>query len=389
MEFGSKRIRGFTTGESGGLIMERIKTIAFYLPQFHEIPENNKFWGKGFTEWNNVRSAKPLFDGHDQPRVPENENYYNLEDVSVMKRQVSLAKDAGLYGFCFYHYWFKSKPVMSKPLDNYLKAMDINFPYCLCWANESWNNGWAKSDQKVILEQEYGDEEEWEKHFQFYLKFFKDERYIKENNKPFLVIYRPYSCEYMLDVLKYWNKRAVEEGFNGITYLSQRFEITNDKALYDYMNYHIEYEPGFVWSKAEYPENRISLKSRLHDAILRRTNVDISFLASGLKYRDYDLVWKRILELKPENEKSVAGAFVDWDNSPRHKERGVVCVGTTPEKFKRYISLQLEHIKREYTPQYMFIFAWNEWGEGGYLEPDVSHGHKYLDALHEAMYGEH
>ena len=266
--------------------MEDIKAIAFYLPQYHEIPENNKFWGKGFTEWDNVKSAKPLFSGHDQPRIPENHFYYNLENVSVMKHQAQMAQDAGLYGFCFYHYWFKSKPVMAKPLYNYLNASDISFPYCLCWANESWNNGWAKSDQKVILKQEYGDKEEWEKHFQFYLKFFKDDRYIKQNNKPFLVIYRPYSCEYMLDVLKYWNDRAIEEGFGGIVFLSQRFEIINDKSLYDFIDYHIEYEPGFVWSKSEYSENRVSLKSRIHDAILRRTNIDLSFLANGPRDRD-------------------------------------------------------------------------------------------------------
>lgn len=368
--------------------MSKIKTIAFYLPQFHEIPENNEFWGKGFTEWDNVRGAKPLFENHDQPRIPENYNYYNLDDINVMKWQAEIAENAGLYGFCFYHYWFKSKPVMDKPLKNYLASNEIHFPYCLCWANESWNNGWAKSDQKVILKQEYGDIDEWEKHFRFFLDFFKDDKYIKEGNKPFLVIYRPYSCEYMLEILKYWNKRAIDEGFSGITYLSQRFEILDDQALYDYMDYHIEYQPGFVWSKKEYPENKESISDKIHDAILRRANIDIKILANGPKFKDYDLAWKRILDLKPESPKSVAGAFVDWDNSPRHKQRGVICVGTTPQKFKKYIKLQLQHIEKEYNPQYMFIFAWNEWGEGGYLEPDLSHGHAYLDALREVVLGD-
>lgn len=361
------------------------KIIAFYLPQFHEIPENNMFWGKGFTEWDNVRTAKKLYKDHNQPRIPLNENYYNLKDVNVMRWQAQIAKEHGLHAFCFYHYWFKNNPVMDIPLINYRNETDIDFPYCLCWANESWNNGWAKADQKVILKQEYGDETEWENHFQFFLDFFKDSRYLKENNKPILVIYRPYSCTYMLDVLNYWKKRAIENGFDGIVYFSQRFEDRRDSDLYNFFDYHIEYQPGFVWGKNEYPENRLSVFERLHDHILRKFNIDIPFLKNGPRFRDYDQVWSRILELKPESVKSVAGAFVDWDNSPRHKERGLICKGANPEKFEIYIKKQISHMHEVYSSNYLFIFAWNEWGEGGYLEPDILNNYGYLKALKKAV----
>ena len=152
--------------------MNNCKVIAYYLPQFHEIPENNEWWGKGFTEWNNVKAAKPLYNGHYQPRIPFEKKYYDLSDIENMYWQADIARQHGLYGFCFYHYWFSDKPLLEKPIINYLNHKDIDFPYCISWANESWTNGWAKPDSSIIMEQKYGREEEWKKHFGFLLPFF-------------------------------------------------------------------------------------------------------------------------------------------------------------------------------------------------------------------------
>ena len=143
------------------------KVIAFYLPQYHRIPENDRWWGEGFTEWVNVKKAVPLFEGHNQPRVPMNGNYYDLSDVENMRWQVMIAKEHGLYGSCFYHYWFYERPLLEKPILNYLNQVDIEFPYCICWANESWTNAWSEADNKVIMEQKYGDKREWKRHIHF------------------------------------------------------------------------------------------------------------------------------------------------------------------------------------------------------------------------------
>lgn len=369
--------------------LEKNKVIAFYLPQFHEIPENNQWWGEGFTEWVNVKKADSLFEGHCQPRIPLNNNYYDLSDVNVMRWQAELAKDAGLFGFCFYHYWFYEKPLLEKPILNYLAETNIDFPYCICWANESWTNGWARSEASVIMEQKYGDKVEWRRHFEFLLPFFKDDRYIKDGDKPLLVIYRPYLCKEMIEMLDFWDRLAVENGLAGITVASQRFEQAEKyQDLYDRLDYHIEYQPGFIRGKVETKKTLTkSIRQIGHDLIYQIFNKDISFhqQKNGPQRVSYDSVWESILEYSPQDEKAIAGGFVDWDNTPRHSRRGTVFTGTTPEKFGNYMKRQLRHIHREYKNNYLFLFAWNEWGEGGYLEPDEQSKTAYLDALRGAI----
>ena len=368
--------------------MSNIKTIAFYLPQFHSIPENDKFWGEGFTEWNNLKNASPLFDNHYQPREPYNDNYYDLSDVKVMEWQCSLAKEFGLFGFCFYHYWFNGKPVMEKPLINFLNNKEIDFPFCLSWANESWTNAWAKPDNRVLLEQKYGDKIEWKHHFDFLLPFFKDNRYIKENNSPMIIIYRPYLFDDITEMMDYWKELAIENGFDGLIFVSQRYEDYNFKpSIYQYMDYNIEYQPYKCFSEKDKPSSLLKFLVGIQDFILKNFNLDVSFRKKKGKLQkyDYDEMWQRIINLKPISEKSIAGAFVDWDNTPRYKYRGKVFIGATPEKFEKYMKEQIKHIKEDYMNDYLFIFAWNEWGEGGYLEPDKKYELKYLKALSNSL----
>lgn len=185
-----------------------MKTIAFYLPQFHRIPENDKWWGEGFTEWVNVKNAQPLFDGHEQPKMPFNKNYYDLTDVEVMKWQATLAKKYGIFGFCMYHYWFDGHLLLEKPVENYLKS-DIDFPFCLCWPNEHWTNAWVSGENKVLIEQRYGSEKEWRDHYNYLVPFFKDSRYIRKSGKILFVIYRPELISERKEMFECWNRWAV------------------------------------------------------------------------------------------------------------------------------------------------------------------------------------
>lgn len=200
----------------------KIKTIAFYLPQYHAIPENDKFWGKGFTEWVNTKKATPLFEGHYQPKVPLNENYYNLLDDDVKIWQANLAKKYGVFGFCYYHYWFKDgKKLLEKPLEQMLQNKDVDIPFCMSWANENWSKRWDGGNQEIIAEQDYGTEDDWKKHLLYMVQFFKDERYITLNGDPVFLIYKPEEIPDLHRMVTYWQSEIKKFGFNRICLMIQ------------------------------------------------------------------------------------------------------------------------------------------------------------------------
>lgn len=376
-----------------------MKIIAFYLPQFHCIPENDEWWGKGFTEWTNLKAAKPLFTGHNQPRVPLDSNYYNLLDKNnyTLKWQIKLAKEYGLYGFCFYHYWFDGHMLLEKPMENMKNDPEINFPYCICWANEPWTNAW-KSDgnTKTLIQQKYGTEKEWKKHFDYLLQFFQDKNYIKVDGKPLFILYRPEICECVNEMFDYWNKLALDSGFPGICFGYQQlsYYLLKDKDESRF-TYRIEYQPAYARYDAQKNTNLRknmwlniktgvrSLASKI-DKILG-TNAMAFLTKKGLSFENYDVLCEAIINRKGEDEKSVAGMFVDWDNTPRRGKKGRVCLGATPEKFRYYMSRQIQNVKSTYSNDMIFIFAWNEWAEGGYLEPDKKYRYGYLEAIKDAL----
>ena len=187
-----------------------MKILAYYLPQFHEIPENNEWWGKGFTEWTNVKKAKPLFDGHYMPRIPLNENYYDLTDISTQQWQVELARKYGIYGFCMYHYWFNGHMLLEKPINQYLEHKELDLPFCFSWANEYWTNGWVSSENKILMAHDNTDEQDWINHFNYFLPFFKDDRYIKVEGKPLLILYFPNILQRCNEMIICWRKLAIE-----------------------------------------------------------------------------------------------------------------------------------------------------------------------------------
>lgn len=371
-----------------------MKTIAFFVPQYHQIPLNDKYWGEGFTEWVNVKNSEPLFEGHAQPKTPLNGNYYNLLDNNIKLWQQELAKQYGIYGFCYYHYWFNGEMLLEKPCEQILDNKDIDLPFCFCWANEAWSMEWT-GKKTVIMPQFYGERQEWREHFDYLLKFFKDERYIKEDGKPLMVIYRPESIPCLTPMLQYWRKLAVQAGFPGIVFANQSTEFLLNKSMdHSEIDYEIEYEPHT--SRKSMTNKKLEGIKEIRRKVmrfcerhfgwdLRRYGQSTFNKMQRLQRPSYDVAWRDIVTREPYSEKSVPCAFVNWDNSPRYRERAQVYIGATPEKFKNYFSKLIKRTKEVYKRDFMFLFAWNEWGEGGYLEPDEENKYGYLEAVRDAL----
>lgn len=371
-----------------------MKIIAWYLPQFHAIPENDAWWGEGFTEWVNVKNAKPLTEGHNQPRVPLGGNYYNLLDDSIKAWQVRLAKEHGVYGFAMHHYWFDGKLLLEKPVEQYLANPALDLPFCICWANEHWTNQWTSGNERILMEQHYGAKPQWKEHFDYLLPFFKDKRYIRIGDKPLFIFYRPELIECLPDMMDYWQELAHEAGLQGLSFAYQGMKWDyvekKDDSRFDF---DIEYQPGLYFAKDRQEHWSVKLQDHLPRWVARLAEKPISIakgwimgrINKGLAGMTYDKVWSAILQTPPRSEKSVPGAFVDWDNTPRKGERGSYLTGVTPEKFCDYLTQQLKRAKDVYRKDMLFMFSWNEWAEGGYLEPDTANGYGYLEAIRTAL----
>jgi len=376
-----------------------MKIIAAYLPQYHRIKENDEWWGDGFTEWTNVKKARSLFDGHNQPRVPLNQNYYNLldNDNKTWHWQASLAKKYGVYGFSLYHYWFNGKLLLEKPIENLLKDSSIDIPFCICWANEKWTNGWVSNENRVLMEQDYSDEQDWVNHFMYLLPFFRDTRYIHVDNKPLIVIYVPYLMErYLESFIKCWRRLAQENGLDGLTLAFQHVRNFNDPTFDanifdygmefqpDYMLFHKKNETNIVNNAKTVALNKLfkisSWLQKKYGIYIHRSRKDRSLITFS-----YDEMWNKILEKSPHDSNVFPGAFVDWDNTARKGKGGSVAIGTTPDKFRKYMTQQIFRARNVYQKDYLMLFAWNEWAESGYLEPDEKNGYAMLEALQSAL----
>lgn len=367
-----------------------MKIIPFYLPQFHQIPENDEWWGEGFTEWTNMKKAKPLFDGHLQPRIPLQDNYYDLSDVKVLKWQSELANKYGIHGFCFYHYWFNGHKLLEKPMELLRDNKDIDLKYCISWANENWTNGWVSSNNKILIDHDFDDEKDWVEHFDYLITFFKDSRYITEDNKPIFVIYVPHHISKLEKMLKLWNDLAIQQGFSGIKYIYQNARSHFDKSMNkDLFDYGIEFNPGYVkHSQSSLAKRYLNIWGPKVSAVLQKKfgiHLGLFDRQNQVTKTSYDEIWERILNNSPDRNNMIPTAFVDWDNTPRKQERGEVYIGATPQKFEHYLVKLINKSKSEYYSDKMFLFAWNEWAEGGYLEPDEHYGYGYLEAVKNAL----
>lgn len=360
-----------------------MKIIAFYLPQFHEVKENNEWWGEGFTEWTNVKTAQPTFKNQNMPRVPLNKNYYNLTNVESLQWQAKIAKKYGIYGFAYYHYWSEGNMLLEKPAEIMLENKTVDIPFCFSWANHTWTRCWADKTDEILWKQKYGNKNDWKKHFEYLLPFFKDERYIRIDGKPLVILYAPLDVKEFPPMMDYWQKLAQENGLSGVCFANQEnmynHELTENGKKFDYG---IEFQMNRA--VRQFTNTNLLFKC---ERVLNRVADKVSFLrckATTMHYT-YDQIWKIILKQNPIGKTWFPGAFVDWDNTPRRKNRGQVCIGASPEKFEYYLTKQIKRAREVYEKDYLFMFAWNEWGESGYLEPDEKYGYGMLEAVKKSL----
>lgn len=348
-----------------------MKYFAFFLPQFHEIPENNKWWGEGFTEWTNVRKAKSLFKGHVQPIHPINDNYYNLLDKKTVEWQSSLMKEYLIDGMIYYHYWFNGKLLLEKPAENLLKWKDISQKFFFCWANHAWKKSW-NGTQEILMPMEYGELQDWERHYDYLRPFFSDERYEKIDNKPLLMLFVS-DFEEKKEMIEYFDLCCKRDGFAGIaiieTYHDDREMSEFKKELTQSTRYIFYREPVI----------QMNIYLRNHNSIIKRVLKKIARckVIHRPEIIDGNILMRHKLSCEPMGYDVAHGIWFEWDNTPRHKQRGYVISPYDKDYFLKYTEL----IKKD---DYMFINAWNEWCEGMILEPSEEKGYKYLNWIKEA-----
>ena len=348
------------------------KAIAFYLPQFHAIPENDAWWGQGFTEWDNVKRATPLFEGHQQPHIPEDANYYNLLEKETQERQINLAKKFGVAGFCFYYYWFNGKTLLEQPVFNWLNDSSLDFPFCLCWANENWTRRWDGLDNEILIDQKYSPLDDIA-FIRRIIPYLKDPRYIRIDNKPLLIVYRPGLLPNPLFTTKQWRYECKKAGLEDIflAYV-QSFDAESPHML------------GFD-AAIEFPPIGIETKEISH---LKKA------IQQGAHYHVYDyedMLEKSIDQYKEEIDYiRFPGVCPNWDNTARRQLNGAsILDGSTPSLFKKWVAAASEQSLRisgdNQDLNLLFVNAWNEWAEGCHLEPDIHYGNQYLKALEAGL----
>ncbi|MCQ2585364.1 MAG: glycoside hydrolase family 99-like domain-containing protein [Treponema sp.] len=354
--------------------MKKTKLLAFYLPQFHPTPENDEWWGKGFTEWTNVGKAKPLFPGHYQPRVPADLGYYDLRLPDVRQAQAELAREAGIDGFCYWHYWFEpGKELLQGPFDEVVASGSPDFPFCLAWANHSWYaKTWNKdkSQDKLLIEQKYCGVEDYKAHFYRLLASFKDSRYIKENGKPVFVIYSPLDSSEIKNFISTWQELAKKEGFPGIYFIAHN--LSDRKELKKY------YDLGF-----DSVNNCIILgKTDKNNFFAKIIKGFMSVLLKLPKIYNYKKLFNRFFDIEIDSSEKICPSIIaGWDHTPRSGRKGVVLTNYTPDNL---YELSYRVLSNTQGP-FVFVKSWNEWAEGNYLEPDLRNGKDYIYALKKAV----
>ena len=350
-----------------------MEVIAYYLPQYYPFKENNEWWGEGFTEWVSVKQSSKIFKNHYQPHVPSEFGYYDLKEIEVMKKQAEMAKQYGVYGFCYYYYWFGGKKLLEKPLENLLSETEPSFPFCLCWANENWTRRWDGLDQEVLISQDY--EDGWvENYFNDILPFLKDERYIKVAGKPLLLLYRIDNIPDSVNVIHKWKQMAKEEGLAGIHIAGiQYIGMSPDVPITFGADASVEFPPHMGLSERSLvdPSSIEGISEDFDGHIEDYRNAMINYTSR----ESVDIPWYRTL-------------MPAWDNTPRRKFKSHIYINSSPELYEEWLSYIVDYSHcAPNGKSIMFVNAWNEWAEGAYIEPDTKYGRQYLEATSQALRG--
>lgn len=372
----------------------RAKLIAIYFPQFHAITENDNWWGKGFTDWDNVRSGTPQYPGHDQPRVPLNGNYYDQSRLETLHWQVDLARQYGVYGFCHYHYWFDGQQLLQTPTNLMRDNPDIDFPFCLSWANETWSRRWDGRDHHVLMKQTHPPTQiSWRAHFDYLIRAWTDPRAIKVDGKPVFVIYRPQNIEKLEEMLEFWRTLAHQHGLPGLYFMFQKSYVLPNRSQLKCFDGMFQFQPFEAINSPGYNKDSIrhSLLFRMVRSLPERyqdwmRGFRAKFI-NELTLHDYETVWRALIEVRAEpGLTTFPGAFVDWDNSSRYKRRATIFKGATPQVFGHWFAKLIDSMPLRNLPEnFVFLNAWNEWSESAYLEPDEKYGYQYLEAVRRAL----
>jgi hypothetical protein len=366
-----------------------IKYLAYYLPQFHPIPENDIWWGKGFTEWTNVKKAKPLFKWHHQPIAPGQLGYYDLlQQPDIQETQSKLAKEHGIGGFIYYQYWFGDKMLLEKPAEAMLKNKKVDIPFCFCWANETWKGIWHGLDNpNVLIEQTYIGIEGYTAYFNYLLPFFKDSRYIKVDNKPMFHVYKLDDIQDVDIFLDTFNELAIKNGFSGI-YLVATIasdKLVNHKLVYAKVGVDVfmkmRYGLEFLFSEKSY-FGKIERKLKRTVRKLFKSTKDIDSRQKPLIF-DYNKGSAK-MNIKFPDKKYMPCVFPNWDNTARSGNKAMIFKNATPQTWKIHLENTINEMnKNPHNPPFLVIKSWNEWAEGNYLEPDEKYGLKWLEAVKE------
>ncbi|MEZ0174974.1 MAG: glycoside hydrolase family 99-like domain-containing protein [Candidatus Reddybacter sp.] len=359
----------------------KVRAIAFYLPQYHPIPENDEWWGKGFTEWTNVTRATSQFRGHYQPHLPKDLGYYDLRLADTRKSQADLAKENGIHGFCYYHYWFNGRRILERPFTEVLESDEPDLPFCLCWANENWTRTWDGNNKDVLLQQNYSPEDD-AKHIKSLIPAFKDKRYIRINNKPLFLVYRSQLLPNPKETAKIWRRELKAAGFDGI-YLArvEDFESVKAGITADSIGFDADVEfPPFSWTFGN-----VKCRSLLAIILFKLKILPKSLIENSVI--DYEKMAQGNINRKVSNGVRFPGVTPSWDNSARRKTGATIFTDSSPKKYKAWLTKAVQKAASQpcKDERIVFINAWNEWAEGNHLEPDLKWNNDYLLATRHAL----
>jgi lipopolysaccharide biosynthesis protein len=350
----------------------RARAIALYLPQYHPIPENDAWWGTGFTEWTNVRKARPLFPGHDQPRVPADLGYYDLRSPETREAQAALARANGIEAFCYYHYWFAGRRLLERPLQEVVASGRPGFPFCVCWANQSWSGVWHGSPRRTLIEQRYPGEDDHRRHFEALLPAFSDPRYVRVGGRPLFMIFQPETLPDARRTLDLWRTLAVRAGLPPLYIVCEHHDPAfNPHALGFDASVIINVKPRNRWQRPNHV-----LLAGVGAKLGRRPRV----------YAYADAV-RDAVTAPVAGIRSHPCVLPNWDNTPRNGANGIVYHDSNPERFRAHLRDAVERAGSEREDErIIYIKSWNEWAEGNYLEPDEKWGHAYLRVVRDELF---